>query len=353
MGVLYTFLGGIYMATYDERARNYATNARQEYLNSLSYLTDDLAAKNQIDQQTLADKYNTLYEQIARQQDKVNTKFGTDAQAAYINKLMADRALDEQLSQLGVSTQGFGVNQRMLNENAYGQNLAALQQQQSENLGDLANQLNDARGQYNVASGQLASDYLAQLANAKQTQQSMADKFYTQAYNNYLADLQYQDQLAQQQWENNYRAQQLAASKSSAKASAKASSGLGSYAETRYNQLTGSDMSVTEKRRLLDDDKANGRISDAEYNKILGLLGMNATSEEGLYDRLLSTISKYDNLYTKAEDNSLAAIKTTMSDAISQAYYDKRLTETDAEKLLTQINNLKYKSGNGGSFGGR
>jgi len=203
------------MATYDERARNYATNARQEYLNSLSYLTDDLAAKNQIDQQTLADKYNTLYEQIARQQEKVNTKFGADAQSAYINKLMSDRALDEQLSQLGVSTQGFGVNQRMLNENAYGQNLAALQQQQSEDLGNLAAQLNDARGQYNVATGQLASDYLAQLANAKQTQQSMADKYYTQAYNNYLADLQYQDQMAQQQWERNYKTQQLAAQEAS------------------------------------------------------------------------------------------------------------------------------------------
>jgi hypothetical protein len=342
------------MATYDERARQYATNAKQEYLNSLSYLTDDLAAKNKVDQQALADKYNTLYDQIARQQDTVNQRYSTDAQAAYLNKLMADRALDEQLSQLGVSTQGFGVNQRMLNETAYGQNKAVLQQQRSDELADLANQLNDARGQYNVASGQLASDYLAALASAKQNQQTMADKYYTQAYNNYLADLQYQDQMAQQQWENDYRNRQLAASKASASASAKASSsGLGSYAETRYNQLSGSDMSVTEKRRLLDDDKANGRMSDAEYNKILGLLGMNATSEEGLYDRLLSTISKYDNLYTKAEDNSLAAIKTSMSDAISQAYYDKRLTETDAEKLLKQINNLKYKSGNGGSFGGR
>ena len=319
------------MATYDERARNYATTARQEYLDSLSYLTDDLAAKNQIDQQTLADKYNTLYEQIARQQDKVNTKFGTDAQAAYINKLMADRALDEQLSQLGVSTQGFGVNQRMLNENAYGQNLAALQQQQSEDLGDLANQLNDARGQYNVAAGQLASDYLAQLANAKQTQQSMADKYYTQAYNNYLADLQYQDQLKQQQWENNYRAQQLAASKASASASAKASSGLGSYANARYKQFTNSDNLTPEDAvKLLNQDLSAGLITADEYAYLAGLLGVYPTKTSTKVEEV-----PVDTQKERAYQHMVSAINGSYGNSVTNTDIAKGITANLDAGLLT------------------
>lgn len=196
------------MATYNELANTYATNAKNEYLNSLSYLTDDLAAQNKLDQEALTQKYNNLFDQINRQQDVVNQQYAQDAQSAYLNKLLAGRALDESLSQLGLSTGGFGVGQRLANETAYGQNLAALQQTRSEGLRDIANQLTDAHSEYNVANAQLGSDYLAKLLSAKTQQQNMADDKYKLAYNQFLADLQYQDELKQWEEEFNYQKEQ-------------------------------------------------------------------------------------------------------------------------------------------------
>lgn len=244
------------MATYNELANTYATNAKNEYLNSLSYLTDDLAAQNKLNQEALTQKYNNLFDQINRQQDVVNQQYTQDAQSAYLNKLLAGRALDESLSQLGLSTGGFGVNQRLANETAYGQNLAALQQTRSEGLRDIANQLTDAMGEYNVANKELSSDYLAQLLAAKQTQQSMADKQYQTAYEQFLDDLRYQDELKQYQEQFEYQKKQDAIANSQ-----------------RWAQINASKQ--TTPKAYTQDDLKSDASQNAQYN--IGLL-----QEEGL-----------------------------------------------------------------------
>lgn len=215
------------MATYDELATNYANNAKQEYENSLSYLTTDIKNQQALDQSALQQKYDNLLTQINRQNDVINKQYESDAQAAYINKMLANKALDTSLSQLGVDTQGFGVNQRLLNENAYGQNLAALQQTRAEGLQGVADKATDTMADYNVASTQLNSDYLAKLSAMNQYIQEQANAYQQNQYTNYLNDLkyqdalkqqeyenqlaerQYQDQLAQQLWENQFKQQQL------------------------------------------------------------------------------------------------------------------------------------------------
>ena len=205
------------MATYDELSKNYASNARKEYENSLSYLTNDLKAQQTLDQQALQTRYDNLLAQINRQIDPVNQQYSRDAKSAYINKMLADRALDTSLSQLGVSSQGFGINQRLKNENAYGQNLVALQQSRDEGLRDIANQAADAMGDYNVAATELDRDYLSELSNLNRYIQEQGDNYYNNQYANYLADLKYQDEqkqyadaLKQQEWENAFKQQQYA-----------------------------------------------------------------------------------------------------------------------------------------------
>lgn len=215
------------MATYDELATNYANNAKQEYEKSLSYLTTDIKNQQALDQSALQQKYDNLLTQINRQNDVINKQYESDAQAAYINKMLANKALDTSLSQLGVDTQGFGVNQRLLNENAYGQNLAALQQTRAEGLQGVADKATDTMADYNVASTQLNSDYLAKLSAMNQYIQEQANAYQQNQYTNYLNDLKYQDalkqqeyenqlaerryqdQLAQQLWENQFKQQQL------------------------------------------------------------------------------------------------------------------------------------------------
>lgn len=290
------------MATYDELAHNYATNAKNEYLNSLSYLTDDLAAQNKLNQQALTEKYNNLFDQINRQQETVNQTYAQDAQAAYLNKLLAGRALDESLSQLGLSTSGFGVGQRLANETAYGQNLAALQKVRSEGLRDITNQLTDAQSEYNVANAQLGSDFAAQLLAAKEKQQAMSDEKYQLAYKQFLADLQYQDQLKQYQEQFEYQkeqdkianAQKWAQINASKKSSSSENS-LGTYAKSRLSglQSTYGDVlsnpdnpnytkSVDQVISKLQADVDAGMLSEYEWKYILNMLGIRQGSLTGV-----------------------------------------------------------------------
>ena len=285
------------MATYNELANTYATNAKNEYLNSLSYLTDDLAAQNKLNQEALTQKYNNLFDQINRQQDVVNQQYSQDAKSAYLNKLLAGRALDESLSQLGLSTGGFGVNQRLANETAYGQNLAALQQTRNEGLRDIAGKLTDAMGEYNVATAELDSNYLAQLLAAKSKQQAMADDKYQLAYNQYLADLKYQDELKQYQEQFEYQkkqdeianAQKWAQINAAKKSSSNTGSDtkLGNYAkgilsqiEKQYNigedMLTQADISDIHSRLLKSID--SGFMTDNEAMYIWSYLGLDENS---------------------------------------------------------------------------
>lgn len=282
------------MATYNELANTYATNAKNEYLNSLSYLTDDLAAQNKLNQEALTQKYNNLFDQINRQQDVVNQQYSQDAKSAYLNKLLAGRALDESLSQLGLSTGGFGVNQRLANETAYGQNLAALQKVRSEELRDIANQLTDAYSEYNVANTQLGSDYLAQLLAAKTQQQNMADERYQLAYNQYLADLKYQDELKQYQEQFAYQKEQdkIANDLKRAQINASKSGGsggnsLGTYAKSRLSGLQktyGDVLSNPDNHGYADAvdaiitklqaDADAGMLSEYEWKYILNMMGI-------------------------------------------------------------------------------
>lgn len=347
------------MATYNELANTYATNAKNEYLNSLSYLTDDLAAQNKLDQEALTQKYNNLFDQINRQQDVVNQQYTQDAQSAYLNKLLAGRALDESLSQLGLSTGGFGVNQRLANETAYGQNLAALQQTRSEGLRDIANQLTDAMGEYNVANTQLGSDYLARVLAAKTQQQAMADEQYQLAYNQFLNDLKYQDQLKQYQEQFEYqKAQdeianaqkwaQINASKSSGSGSNK----LGSYATTRFNQLAnmykdyatdGTQLQAIEK--TLNDDLAAGMISSEEYNYMTNLFGIRTAQNNTTTSKPISaeehTERRYAHLQSVINNNS--ADESTIIQGITNSLDAGTLSEKQAEELFDLLERKRKK----------
>lgn len=308
------------MATYNEQAHNYATNKKNEYLNSLSYLTEDLAAQNQLNQQALTEQYNILFNQINRQQEDINKTYAEDAQAAYLNKLMAGRALDESLSQLGLSTGGFGIDQRLANETAYGQNLAALQRTRSEGLQDVAAQLADARGQYNVAAAELGSDYLAQLLAAKQQQQTMGDKYYNNMYTAFLDDLQYQDALKQQELENKFKQEQFDYQKQQdAIANAQ-----------RWAQINGT----------------KGGSGGSGGSKP----STNPSTDPTTYNNLENALTTAIRLGFSTEDG-LNRTKSLFKTRIVEAYNNGLLSKTDADKLGALIDNISYvnnKSSGGG-----
>ena len=227
------------MATYNELATNYANQKKQEYEQSLGYLTEGLNKQQALDKTALQQRYDTLINQINQQITPVTEQYNKNAQAAYINKMLSNQALNTQLSQLGVDTQGFGVAQRLANETAYGQNLADLQASRDNSLRDIRNQATNAMGELTAEQTALDSKYAGLLNDLNKYIKEKTLAYGENEYAKYLESLKYQDQLKQLAWEQAFKEKQLAeqirqfnaelAFKRAQAASAKSYGGYGGY----------------------------------------------------------------------------------------------------------------------------
>lgn len=198
------------MATYNELATNYANQKKQEYEQSLGYLTEGLNKQQALDKTALQQRYDNLINQINQQITPVTEQYNKNAQAAYINKMLSNQALNTQLSQLGVDTQGFGVAQRLANETAYGQNLANLQASRDNSLRDIRNQATNAMGELTAEQTALDSKYAGLLNDINKYIQEKTLAYGENEYAKYLESLKYQDQLKQLAWEQAFKEKQLA-----------------------------------------------------------------------------------------------------------------------------------------------
>ncbi len=197
---------------YITKSNDYATNAQQEYENSLSYLLTGLDESKALDQQAAQTRYQNLITQIEQQIPGIQQRFERNARAAYINKQQNLQQIDSDLVALGVNTQGFGVTQRLLNNVAYGQQYGDLVLDYNESMRDIDNQKINALGDLNEDLADLDAAYAKDKLETQKYIGEQGRDVYNTTYNNYYNDLQYQDRLKQQELENE-RAQQDRADK--------------------------------------------------------------------------------------------------------------------------------------------
>lgn len=197
---------------YITKSTDYATNAQQEYEDSLSYLLAGLDESKALDQQAAQIRYQNLIAQIEQQIPGIQQTFERNARAAYINKQQNLRQIDSDLAALGVNTQGFGVTQRLLNNVAYGQQYGNLVLDYNEDIRNINNQKINALGDLNADLADLDAAYAKDKLETQKYIGEQGRDVYNKAYNNYYADLEYQDQLKQQELEN-ARAEQERADK--------------------------------------------------------------------------------------------------------------------------------------------
>lgn len=189
-------------SNYITASQNYAKNAQDAYEQSLSYLLTGLDEAKVADQNAANIRYQNLITQIRQQLPNIQQQFERNAKAAYINKQQSLQQIDADLNRLGVNTQGFGVTQRLLNENAYGQAYGDVLLQYNNNLRDVANQEVNALGDLNAELADLDAAYAKDKLDTQKYIDEQGRNIYNTEYKNYYNDLQYQDQLKQQQWEN-------------------------------------------------------------------------------------------------------------------------------------------------------
>ena len=195
---------------YINASQNYANDAKNKYEQSLSYLLTGLDEAKAADQEAANIRYNNLITQIRQQLPGIQEQFEKNAKAAYVNKQQNLQQIDADLSRLGVNTQGFGVTQRLLNESIYGQAYGQILSDYNNNLRDVANQEVNALGDLNANLADLDAAYAKDKLETQKYIGEQGLNIYNTAYKNYYNDLQYQDELKQQQYENEMAERKLA-----------------------------------------------------------------------------------------------------------------------------------------------
>ena len=195
---------------YINASQNYANDAKNKYEQSLSYLLTGLDEAKTADQEAANIRYNNLITKIRQQLPGIQEQFEKNAKAAYVNKQQNLQQIDADLSRLGVNTQGFGVTQRLLNESIYGQTYGQILSDYNNNLRDVANQEVNALGDLNANLADLDAAYAKDKLDTQKYIGEQVLNVYNTAYKNYYNDLQYQDELKQQQYENEMAERKLA-----------------------------------------------------------------------------------------------------------------------------------------------
>lgn len=195
---------------YINASQNYANDAKNKYEQSLSYLLNGLDEAKAADQEAANIRYNNLITKIRQQLPGIQEQFERNAKAAYVNKQQNLQQIDADLSRLGVNTQGFGVTQRLLNESIYGQTYGQILSDYNDNLRDVANQEVNALGDLNANLADLDAAYAKDKLDTQKYIGEQGLNVYNTAYKNYYNDLQYQDELKQQKFENEMAERKLA-----------------------------------------------------------------------------------------------------------------------------------------------
>lgn len=163
---------------------NAAEQARKNYENSLGYLITDLQSAQKADQDLLKSQYDELLSTINTNEQTLRNNYEQSAREAYVNKMMTERGLGEKLNQLGIDTQGTGINEYYNVGVDYGKNYAALQSALNAGLLDLHTERAGALSDYNAGLASLNKDYSGKLADLKL---SISDRG-QQVYNDYIAN---------------------------------------------------------------------------------------------------------------------------------------------------------------------
>lgn len=294
-----------------EDISNAAQTSANTFKDSLQYLVDAQNQQKLLDQQAVTQRYQNLLNQINQQKEPIQQQFAADSQAAYINKMLAGRQINQNLSQMGLSSTGFGIGQQALNETAYGQNLNQLMLQRNQSLLGLQNQAINAAGEYGVNQTQLESNYLGRATDLNKYIAEQTQNQYNNTYSQMLSAKQYQDQLAQLAWENQYKERQLAEQKRQADLTYAASTyGFGDGTTTNDTTTDSNTAAVTnEDNKIVTANKSPMLSSKTASNWLNENISKQVIANKGI------TVG-------------------TLKSALTNAFNKKILTEDDVRKIL-------------------
>lgn len=311
--------GGSSNQTTQQLADAYAKSQTANTGTETQALLDQYNKAAQAQQDALNQRQELAVNQINAQKDDVLEAYHTNARQAYINKMLGQKNVQQQLSQAGLNTTGV-MNSAYSNlENTYGNSLSTLQASRDKNINDINRQVNDTNMQYDIQRNELLSNIENARLDLQKYGNELAYSRYQDALNNYMnftnfdyqkkidqRDYDYQverDKVADSQWLKEYNlSKKKVASSSSKKSRSKSSrkltvsktgteknknnststssnrgssktSNLPEYAldKTITNLISGTSANSTQRQRLLTGQLKLGNITQSEYNYLLKL----------------------------------------------------------------------------------
>ena len=225
------------MKTTQQLANEYAKQQTVNASNDTQALLSQYEKIAEQQKQVLNNKQQLATNQINSQKDNVMQTYNDSARQAYINSMLGKKNVEQQLSQAGLNTSGLLGSAYANVENAYGNNLATLQNNRDNSINDINKQINETNMQYEIQRNQLLSDIENSKLELQKYGNELAYQKYQDALNNYMnfANYDYQktiddrnynyqvgrDKVTDSQWQQEF---DLAKKKSSSSGSSKSSS---------------------------------------------------------------------------------------------------------------------------------
>lgn len=249
--------------TTQQLANEYAKQQTVNASNDTQALLSQYEKIAEQQKQALNNKQQLATSQINSQKDNVMQTYNDNARQAYINSMLGKKNVEQQLSQAGLNTSGLLGSAYANVENAYGNNLATLQNNRDNSINDINKQINETNMQYEIQRNQLLSDIENSKLELQKYGNELAYQKYQDALNNYMNFVNYdyqksvddrnynyqvgRDKVTDSQWQQEF---DLAKKKSSSSGSSKSSS------SSRSSSSKSSSNSNTGKYSL-DEDTAS------------------------------------------------------------------------------------------------
>lgn len=185
-------------------AVNYANQKKNELQNYLNQMLQQQQQAYANQQQALdLQKQNTM-NQINAQTPIIEQNALQNSREAFVNKMLGNKSVNQQLAQAGLSTTGAVGTAQANVENQYSQNLGNIQLAKQNQLRDLENQKLNVNNEYAQRllelQGRQNADKLNMIKYGAESQRNA----YNDAYAQYMDNLRRQDAIKQQEYINNF-----------------------------------------------------------------------------------------------------------------------------------------------------
>ena len=185
-----------------QEATDYAQQRAEVFKNELQFLIDKQNEEKKNAQQLVTQNYENMINQLNQGRVPIEQQYQENARQAYVNKMLAGKQLEGDLTRLGLDTTGFALSQKISNENQYSANLNQLALDRAAGLRGIDDKITNAQGQLAADLLKTNIDYDARMNQLNQYINEQVEQKYADEYARFMQNRQYEDQLKQQEIEN-------------------------------------------------------------------------------------------------------------------------------------------------------